>query len=40
MWESESEMEFFRKIGLTKEEESKILYENAAKLLRIDDAGE
>ena len=40
MWESESEMEFFRKIGLTKEEESKILYENAAKLLKIDNVVE
>lgn len=40
MWESESEMEFFRKIGLTEEEESKILYENAAKLLKIDDTVE
>ena len=40
MWESESEMEFFRKIGLTKEEESKILYENAAKLLKIDNTVE
>lgn len=33
MWESESEMELFRKIGLTPEEENMILYENSAKLL-------
>ena len=33
MWESESEMELFQKIGLTKEEENMILYENSAKIL-------
>ena len=36
MWESESEMELFHKIGLTKEEENMILYENAANLLGIE----
>jgi hypothetical protein len=33
MWESESEMEFFRKIGLSPEEERMILYDNSAKIL-------
>ena len=33
MWEAESEMEMFRKIGLSPEEENKILYENSAKVL-------
>ena len=33
MWEAESEMEMFRKIGLSHEEENKILYENSAKIL-------
>ena len=36
MWESESEMAYFNKIDLTKKERSQILYENAAKLLKID----
>ena len=36
MWESESEMELFNKIGLTKDEEKMILYENAANLLKIE----
>jgi hypothetical protein len=36
MWESASEMEFFNKIDLTDEERSQILYENAAKLLKIE----
>lgn len=36
MWESESEMEYFNKIDLTDEERSMILYDNAAKLLKID----
>lgn len=36
MWESKSEMEYFNKIDLTKKERSQILYENAAKLLKID----
>lgn len=35
MWESESEMELFHKIGLSEEEENMILYENSAKLLGI-----
>ncbi|MCQ2737758.1 MAG: amidohydrolase family protein [archaeon] len=35
MWDSVSEMERFKKIGLTQEEEYKILYENAAKLLNL-----
>ena len=35
MWDSVSEMERFKKIGLTEEEEYKILYENAAKLLNL-----
>lgn len=36
MWESESEMEYFKKIGLSEEEEEKILYNNAAKLLGLE----
>ena len=36
MWESVSEMEYFNKIDLTEEERSQILYENAAKLLKIE----
>lgn len=36
MWEAESEMELFHKMGLTKEEENMILYENAANLLGIE----
>ncbi|WP_407421081.1 amidohydrolase family protein [Methanobrevibacter sp.] len=36
MWEAESEMELFHKIGLTGEEENMILYENAAKLLGLE----
>lgn len=35
MWESESEMELFNKIDLTDEERSKILYDNAYKLLNL-----
>ncbi|MDO5860177.1 amidohydrolase family protein [Methanobrevibacter sp.] len=35
MWESESEMELFHRIGLSEEEENMILYENSAKLLGI-----
>lgn len=33
MWEAKSEMEYFNRIDLTDEERSKILYENAAKIL-------
>ena len=36
MWESVSEMEYFNKIDLTDDERSKILYENAAKLLKLE----
>ena len=36
MWESVSEMEYFNKIDLTDEERSQILYDNAAKLLKIE----
>ena len=36
MWEAESEMELFHKIGLTMDEENMILYENAAKLLGLE----
>lgn len=36
MWESKSEMEYFNKIDLTDKERSKILYENAAKILKLD----
>ena len=36
MWESKSEMGYFNKIDLTDEERSKILYENAAKLLKLE----
>ena len=35
MWESEKEMEMFRNIGLTPDEEELILCQNAAKLLNI-----
>ena len=35
MWESVSEMEYFNKLDLTDSERSQILYENAAKLLKI-----
>ena len=35
MWDSVSEMEYFDKIDLTKKERNKILYENAAKLLKL-----
>jgi len=35
-WESESEMEYFKKIDLTDEERSMILYDNAAKILGLD----
>lgn len=35
MWESESEMKLFDKIGLDSEEEKMILYENAARILDI-----
>ena len=36
MWESVSEMEYFNKIDLTDEERQQILYENAAKLLKLE----
>lgn len=36
MWESVSEMEYFNKLDLTERERSQILYENAAKLLKIE----
>ena len=35
MWDSVSEMEYFNRIDLTDEERSQILYENAAKLLKL-----
>lgn len=35
MWESEPEMEYFNRIDLTEKERSMILYENAAKLLKL-----
>ena len=35
MWESKSEMEYFEKIDLTSKERSRILYDNAAKLLKL-----
>lgn len=35
MWESVSEMEYFEKIDLTEEERQHILYDNAAKLLKL-----
>ena len=35
MWESVSEMEYFNKIDLTEKERSQILYDNAAKLLKL-----
>ena len=37
MWEAKAEMEMFRNIGLTKREEELILYENAAKLLGLEE---
>ena len=36
MWESESEMEFFNRLDLTDRERSQILYENAARLLKLE----
>ena len=36
MWESISEMEYFKRLDLTDKERSLILYENAAKLLNLD----
>ena len=36
MWDSVSEMEYFDKIDLTNEERSMILYENAARLLKLE----
>lgn len=36
MWESKSEMEYFNRIDLTDEERSQILYENAARILKLD----
>ena len=36
MWESVSEMEYFDKIDLTEKERSQILYDNAAKLLKLE----
>lgn len=35
MWDSVSEMEYFNKLDLTQKERSQILYENAAKLLKL-----
>lgn len=37
MWEASKEMDRFKKIGLTDEEEELILYENAAKLLKVNE---
>lgn len=37
MWEAKAEMARFKKIGLTTREEELILYENAARLLKIDE---
>ena len=37
MWEAKAEMKMFRNIGLTKREEELILYENAAKLLGLEE---
>ena len=37
MWESQSEMEYFDKLELTPGEERMILYDNAAKILGLDD---
>ncbi len=37
MWECDAELELFHRIGLTQSEERQILYDNAAKLLKIDD---
>lgn len=36
MWESESEMDYFNNIDLTPEERNMILYENAARILKLD----
>ena len=36
MWEASSEMEYFNKIDLTENERRQILYDNAAKLLKLD----
>lgn len=36
MWEASSEMEYFDKIDLTENERHQILYDNAAKLLKLD----
>ena len=36
MWDSVSEMEYFNRIDLTDEERSMILYENAARLLKLE----
>ena len=36
MWESVSEMGYFNKIDLTEKERSQILYENAAKILKLE----
>ncbi|WP_405265950.1 amidohydrolase family protein [Methanobrevibacter sp.] len=36
MWESVSEMEYFNKIDLTDKERQQILYDNAAKLLKLE----
>ena len=35
MWDSVSEMEYFNKLDLTQKERSQILYENAAKILKL-----
>lgn len=35
MWDSVSEMEYFNKLDLTKKERQQILYDNAAKLLKL-----
>ena len=37
MWEAKAEMERLKNIGLTKREEELILYENAAKLLSLEE---
>jgi predicted TIM-barrel fold metal-dependent hydrolase len=36
MWESDSEMEYFNKLDLTDSERSQILYENAARILKLE----
>ena len=36
MWEAASEMEYFNKIDLTQKERQQILYDNAAKLLKLE----